>query len=164
MKNVEVLKLWNGIRNIDNRKSTKFSYVIMRNKNKLKETVDTLQILQIQKVEGQKEFEEERVELCRQFARKDERGRPIQVVVPGTNLKSFDIDDLDGFNEKMDEILLTERHQKYRENLRQRQVEFNELLLKDAGHFDFVKIPIEDLPDDLTTSEMEVIEHFLVET
>jgi hypothetical protein len=43
-------------------------------------------------------------------------------------------------------------------------VEFNELLLKDAGHFDFVKIPIEDLPDDLTTSEMEVIEHFLVET
>jgi len=165
MKNLEVLVLWERLSKINDRKNTKFSYLILRNKKIIKDTVEALMAIQIQKIEGQDSFDKDRMNLCRAYAKKDEKGNPTLVQFAGTKVKSFDIEDMEGFNADMHKLLTSNRHAEYRENLERKTKEFDELLQCEAAdHGQFAKISLDDLPDDLTIEELEVIEQFIEET
>jgi len=165
MKNIEVLMMRESLSKINNRKNTKFSYLILRNKKAIKDTVDALREVQLQKIEGQDAFDKDRMELCRKFSKKDEKGNPRFIQIPSISAKSFDIENIEQFNLEMAELLAAERHAGYRENLERKTKEFDGLLACDAvGIGCFAKIALTDLPNDLTVEELEVIEQFIEET
>lgn len=162
MKNKDVLRLWAGLNKLSNKNNTKFSFVIFRNKKKLKDVVEALKTVQLLKVDGQDEFERERIELCKKYANLDAKGDPIRVKVPNTNMESYQIDNIDEFNGEIEKLL--DRHSDYKERLRIKKEEINQLLEQEVQDLDLIKLSLEDLPTDLSESEIEMIEEIILET
>ena len=164
MKNKDVLKLWDGLSIITEHNNTMFNYVLLRNKRKMKDTIDVLKELQFRKnLEGHSEFEKDRLKLCIEHSRKDENGEPVLSQVPNTPVKTYDIADYVKFDEAVLKLLELPKHETYNRQVNKRHMDFEELLEKDAGEIDFIRISLVDLPPDLSTMELEAIELFVNE-
>jgi len=160
MKNKDVLKLWSGLNDLNNKANTKLSYVIMRNRGKIKDIIEALKNIEIKKLDGAAEFDKDRLELCSELAVRDADGNPVKVNI-GNGIKTFRIANQNEFDKRI--IPICKKHSVYLDNLEKKQGEFNTLLEEDAGEIDFMKIKIDDLPTDLTATQLEKIEVLLSE-
>jgi len=164
MKNRDILKIWDCLSIVGEHNNTMFNYVLLRNKRKMKDTVDVLKELQFHtKIDGHSEFEKDRLVLCVEHSHKNENGDPKMVAVPNTNIKTYDIADHEKFDEGVQKLLDSPKHDTYNKHVHKRHSEFEELLDKDAGEIDFIKISLVDLPSDLSTVELQAIELFVNE-
>ena len=158
MRNRDVLRVWGGLSKITDKKNTKFSFVVLRNKKLLKDVVESLKTIQVQKVDGYDDFNEDRLKLCEKYAEKDEHGQPIQVKQGGEFV--FKISNQKEFGDGI--LKLFDLHENYKENLKQKQKAFDKLQDEDVD-INLIKIDINELPSDLTESEISLIEEIIYE-
>ena len=106
MTNKSVLDLAEALEKVGNLKGEKFVYCVARNNNLLRPIL--------------KNYIEARKALQESFAKKDEKGEPILLDDKdqfGRPTKKYDIEDMKGFNEKLEELLKEETEVKlYRIN------------------------------------------------
>ena len=104
--NQKVLDLAEALEKVGNLKGEKFVYCVARNNNLLRPIL--------------KNYIEARKALQESFAKKDEKGEPILLDDKdqfGRPTKKYDIEDMKGFNEKLEELLKEETEVKlYRMN------------------------------------------------
>jgi len=70
----------------------------------LKENSKELLTINNIKVEGLKEYDEERLAICKEFSKKDEKGEPVLVTDEQTKRQSYDIEKKEEFETKMNEL------------------------------------------------------------
>jgi hypothetical protein len=146
MKNQEILSLYENLHQL-NLKGVKFSYAVAKNIALLKPEVESLQKA-IEQSEDFKKFEQERVELAKKHAKKNENGEPIE------EKGQYIIEDKEAF--KKDFTDLKEKNKEVVEAREEQIKEFNELLEKE-NEIKFHKISIKDVPEDITTVQMNQI-------
>lgn len=159
MKNRDILKLWHGLSKLHDKKNTKLSFSILRNKKLIKDIVESLKTVQLQPVEGQTEFEKDRLALCEKHAAKDEAGNAVKITENGQ--LAYKIEHTHEFSREL--LDLFNIHKIYRSNLEKKQEEFEKILDEEVS-VNLIKININDLPDDLTELEISSIEEILYET
>jgi hypothetical protein len=146
MKNQEILSLYENLHQL-NLKGVKFSYSVSKNIALLKPEIESLQKA-VEQSEDFKKFEQERIELAKKYAKENDSGEPVE-----ENGK-FILEDKEAF--KKDFADLKEKNKGVIEAREAQIKEFNELLEKE-NDIKFHKISIKDVPEDITTVQMNQI-------
>ena len=152
----KLFKLNNLLKAFKNVKSTKFAYIVVRNTKIIDEEVEVVKgLITLPPEHKSNEFETKRIELVKKWANKDEKGE--LVVVDG----HYDVSEesLEGFNKDFAE-LTTE----YAEALAEVEANNTKLqeLLKEEIDVELRTIKEENLPDDLSAEELDVLETIIV--
>lgn len=146
MKNQELLSLYENLHQL-NLKGVKFSFAVSKNIALLKPEIEALQKA-VEQSEDFKKFEQERIELAKKHAKKDEKGEPV------LKNNNYQLEDEDAF--KVEFESLKEKNKEVIEAREAQTKEFNELLEKE-NDIKFHKISIKDVPEDITTVQMNQI-------
>lgn len=153
MKNIDLFRIRQGLEKLSDRKGVRFAYIVVKNKKILD---DELEILRksIEPSENFSEFEQKRVELCETHAKKDENG---QSILDGGN---YVIETKEVFDKEM-----TKLREEFKDTLDERikQQEDYEKLLQQETDVELKKIKFEELPNDITASELEQIKELIEE-
>lgn len=147
MKNKEIVALHNNLKALKGLKGVKFNYAIARNISKLSTEIECLEKSKEQ-TDLYKEFEKERVELAKSFAKKNEKG--VEIIVE----KNYIILDQEAFDKSFEEL-----KEKHKEAVAEREAqlkEYIELLDKESTFIPF-KIKVELIPEEITTEQMNAI-------
>lgn len=152
MKYQEILNLNQALSAL-NLSGVKFAYAVSKNLSLLKTEIKALQDAQKPSAEYVA-YDKERIELCKKHAKKDEKGKPIFVN------NSFDIEDREAFD--ADLKALQEAHKEAVEAREQQIKDFNDLLEKEVK-LTLHKIKLSDVPEAITTKEMESIYEIIEE-
>ncbi|MFW6001835.1 MAG: hypothetical protein ACOCQD_00685 [archaeon] len=143
---INIYKSLDDISKSNQIKNVQFIYAIIRNKKLLEDEVNSIDGIDLSKIEGYGEFERERVELCHKYSLKDENNNPT--IQEGR----YTIDP-----RKQDEFIkeLRDLEEKYHDavNERKRQEEELEKLLNEEIKISLYPITIEMIPDDVLTSQ-----------
>lgn len=138
-------------------KGSIFAWMLSKNLNKLNKEVKS--ILEHQVVVPEfAEYEEARVELCKQFAVKDELGKPKVITAPDGK----SIFDLDQTNPEF-VTAITELREKHADSFVKQdeaQAEFRAFLLMESS-IEFQKINIKLVPTEITVELMSLVEEFI---
>jgi len=151
-----VYQLTNARRALDNvshYQGIEFAYAVFKNKqiidNKLLE-VEFIKNVTPEVVE----YEEQRVKICEDFAKKDDNGKPI------VEKELYVITDQETFRSKMVELF--EKYKPFIEE-RQQQIELFNQKMNVPANVEFVKIKKEQIPPEIKTArELEEIS-FMIE-
>lgn len=147
MKRLKLVELFQGLQEVKPLKGVKFSYGVVKNINIIKPEIEALQKSMEMSEEFQK-YEEERIALARKHATKDEKGMPM------TKANSFVIADMEAWKKDFDEL---NEVNKEIVSAREEQIkEYNKLLEEDIT-VELYKIKMEDVPQDITTGQLEGI-------
>ena len=144
---MEMLELWNGLPGLVNLRGFKLGYAVARTKAKLKVEVEAIE--EALKPDATfTEYEKKRLELCRQFAMKDERGEPL---VQGNQ---FVFQDRTEF-----EAQLVPVNEQYADAIKARteQLEGYTASLREPITVEVHQIGPEDVPDDVSVAQMDVL-------
>ena len=146
-KKNDLFTLNDAFESVSQLKGVKFAYVIAKNKNILKGEIDSLQE-SVKMSEQYLVYEKKRVELCRELARKDKDGKPMMIG------SKFDIEDKAAFDKTLKKL-----QDGYPAEIKERekQLENFEKLCKEEIKIDLHKMKQEDLPEDITPSQIEGI-------
>ena len=131
----------------------KFAYALAKNKNLVRSEVEILQKL-LQPNESLSKYEEERIELCKKYADKDEAGHPK---MSNTN---FVITDRVGFDKDFAEL-----REKYKIELDENDkkiAEINEILEQEL-EIELHHVSIKYCPSDLTPKQMDILFSIIVD-
>jgi len=138
-----------GVELVKDLKGVKFSFIMIKNKKKLLEEIQSLQKAAEPSGKG-KEYENARIELCHKYCDKDDRGRSV-MLDDGT---FSGVEDNPEFHREITE-LKKEMSEGYEE--RSKQVdEYNKMLDEEIA-FKFYQVDFEDIPSDITPAQMEMI-------
>ncbi len=157
MTRQEILVLFRGLNSLGNLTGVNFSYAVMRNMNRLKPEIEALE-KSLEPTEEYKKYDEERVELCKEQARKDEDGKPI-TVRDVNGQEKYDVDEITFAP------LLEALKEKYKDVVEARiaqEKEYNELL-KTETDVDLFKVKIENVPEAISTVQMYAISPIIEE-
>ncbi len=148
MKRSELFNLYNklqGLRSYNDNK--RFSYALIKNIKIIQEEIEKLNEI-IKPNDEFLKFEDERIQICNSHCVKDENGEPD---LDGDEFKIIDKD-------KFDESLkpLKEKHNTTL-NQRQQQIEKYNSMLDDNIEIELSKVGPDDLPDNITSNELEDI-------
>lgn len=147
MKNVELTRLLQGINAVDSLSGVRFAYAMSKNKKLITSEVETLEDA-IKYSDEFEAYEKDRIELCERHAEKDDKGKPKtsgdKYVM--ADQKKFD-KGLEALNEKNKEVI--ERRKKQGE-------EYGKLLEVESSYEPFM-VEFEDVPKDITVSQMDGI-------
>lgn len=145
----------NALDAVSNLKGVKFAFTILKNKkiieHKVEEEKDIFaKVLEMS--ERFKEFEEKRVSLCVKYSTKDENGNPI------TTNEQYDIVDKDAFKNEYIPLM-----DEYKDDLeaRNKQMQEYENLLDEEIEIEFKKVDFNDLPEDLTSKQLEELDFMI---
>lgn len=143
----EIVELYNNLHQIKNLKGSKFNYAIAKNINILKPEVEAIQETAKPR-ESFVEYDTARIELCKKHAKKDEQG---EAVMKGGD---FDIEDMKAFDKELKKLQET-----HKQALDDRETQMKELdaLLKEESPIELHKITLSDIPEDITTVQMNSI-------
>lgn len=144
MTKQEVLNLFNGLNKVGSLVGVKFAYGVSKNIAKLKLEVDALE-KSLEASEAYKTYDQLRIELCKEHAKKDTDDKPI---IKDNN---YVMESDDEFEAEF-EILKEENHVVIA--AREAQLEEYRDLLKTDVSVDLHKIKLEDVPAEITTAEM----------
>jgi len=158
MKNKELFTIFGAINNLSNIKSVKFAYCLSKNKktisDEIKHIQDSVEKLDEVNSKIEKEFEDKRIALVTEYADKDSNDQPI---IENNNYKITNISE---FNEKFAEL-----KKEYPEFLKKRQdiTDNNNKLLDEESELEFHKIKVDNLPDELSLNDLDLISEFIEE-
>lgn len=153
LKVVQILSLWNVINKIQDEKSklpAKFSYALVRTKKYIEPEITSFEEAQKPSAEYIA-FENERVDLCKKYAKKDESGQPVVL-----NGAKFDMveETLPEFDAKFLEL-----QEKYKDAIETRNAHIAKLneILDEEREVTIHQISESELPESIETSVLEVI-------
>jgi hypothetical protein len=153
MTNSKIIELYNGLLEITNLKGVKFSYAVAKNISILEKEVEVLRTT-TKESDDFKQYEKERIELCKKLSKKDEKGNPT--LVNGQyimeNKETFDAE-----FKTLGEVYKLELDN------RKAQLENFEKLLKVESTVELFKINIDQIPEDVTTAQMNVLYPLIIE-
>lgn len=147
----ELFELWHGLFLLANLKGFKLAYAVARTKAKLKPEIEALDEA-LKPDNAFQEYEKKRLNLCRKYARKDEFGEPI---VQGNQ---FVFENREEFEAQM--IPLDDEYVNAIE-VRKAQLEDYQKSLREPITVEVHQVSPDDLPQDLTVKEMEVLYLFI---
>ena len=98
--------------------------------------------------EGFIEFEKERIEVCERLAQKDENGDPLRVN------EEYIIEDQESFDKEVEK--LKENHKEALIKRDDQILTYNKRLDEDVS-FDLLKVDADDLPNEMTMTDIEDI-------
>jgi hypothetical protein len=152
---MDLMKLWvvlEDLLKID-KLNTQLAYAIYKNKKLLQDEVETIR--EIGKASpALVDFQTKRIELCKEFADKDEHKKPIIV---GTDYKI--ISRKQEFEEELK--LLTEDYKDVVSEQEAKNKEINEILKEDINGFAFRKIKLEWLPETISGAAIGVLDYII---
>ena len=129
--------------------NTKFAYALIKNLKKIDAEIGILNELKQANKTATLEYEKKRIDLCTKHAEKDEMGTPI---IENNNYKILDV----GTFTKELEDLRNVHSDDFDKQLKGEAEYIN--LLKEECDIDFYKMKPEDLPDNLTALQLEILE------
>jgi len=145
----EIFSLYNALQTLGDLKGVKFAYAIARNINICKPEVEALQ----EALKGSDEFlefEAKRVELAKEYSKKDENGKPL------SERGAFVMADEDKFNKKLEELKNSKEYKDVTK-IREEQVESWEKLLEEESSLKLYSVALESVPEELTVRQMTAI-------
>jgi len=155
MKRKDFGPTMNALDSVSELKGVKFAFAVLKNRKKLeaqleedKPIFETI----LTPSEGFKEYEDKRIELCEAHSEKDDEGKAL------TEGDKYKIIDLKQFNDELGAL-----SQEYEVSIadRKNQIEeYNELMEEDMS-IDFQTLGFDDLPEDLTESQLRSLEFML---
>ena len=145
----------NALDSVSDLKGVKFAFVVLKNRKKLEAQIEedkTIFEEILKPSEGFKEYEEKRISLCEASSEKDEDGKAK------TEGDRYLIVDMNKFNKDLSK--LTEEYQVSVDDRKNQIEEYNSLMEEDM-FIEFQKLGINDLPDELTESQLRTLEFML---
>ena len=146
----DLLLLWNTLNKLkydENQKQyIKFKYMVARNKLKLKPEIEIIQEL-VKLSPEFTEFNEKRVEICKEFSRKDENGEAILIN------NNYDIVDRKRFNETIE--TLKDKYKTIIQKEEEQSIEI-ESMLDENIDIEISKVIIEEVPGDLEQGIIDI--------
>lgn len=137
-----------ALANLGGLKGVKFSYGVAKNINIINQEIETFKKA-IEPTEDFTTFENERIELCKKHAKKDENNEPLL-----KDENRYDIVDEVAFNKELD--TLKEKHKKALDE-REQQLKDYANLLKEETTVTLHKIKLADVPEEITVAQLESI-------
>jgi len=134
-------------------KGVKFNYGILKNINKIKPEIESLQESSKPTPEFQ-EFEKKRVELAKECAKKDDKDKPV---IEGDQ---YQIEDRKAFDKKLDKM---REESKVTIDAREKQIEEYNKMLDEEVSIDLYKIKLDVIPEDITSEQMNSISEIIEE-
>jgi len=144
----EIFNLYNNIikcRYHDD--NSKFNYAVIKNLKLIEEQLKIIE-KEMKPTSDFMEFENVRIPLCEEHAKKDETGKPILIN------DDYQFEDMDKFLEAIKPL-----QEKYKDTLdnRQKQIDkYNKMLDEDID-IEFIKINKDELPEKISQKELESI-------
>jgi len=140
----EAIETYNVLSQLNDQKGLplKFEYGVVKLVNRLEKAVKPMQVLSEKKIEGQTEYNEERVKLLKLVADKDENGNPISKAT--ANGEEYQITDRALFINKL--AKLDKKHADTLKALADRQEALKELLDSLVEDFEPYIIHVKNLP------------------
>jgi len=152
----DLLVLNQNLNKLGNLSGVKFAYCVSRNLSLIKPEIESLQKI-VEPSEEYQKFDKERIEMVEKFAKKDEKGKAIQVN------NNYEIEE--GKQEELDKefgILKMEHQEAF--DAREKQIaEYNELL-KTELTIVLHKIALADVPQNITVQQMYGISDIVEES
>jgi Skp family chaperone for outer membrane proteins len=144
----EILDLEKSLNNVSALKGVKFAYAVARNLNIIKGEVEAIR-KSFQPSEEIIEFERERVELNEKYAEKDKDGKPLV-----ENNKYKGLEGNKEWKKKSEEL-----NKKYEKVIKEYQKQQEEYIksLEEEIDIELYRISLKDVPDDISTSQMNGI-------
>lgn len=155
----ETISLYNNLQKLGNLKGVKFAYARARNISLVKPEIEALEKA-LEASDEFKKYDEERVELAKEFAKKDEKGNPVKV----KNAQGQEI--FDGLENNPEwELAFEALKEENKEVLeaRDEQVKEQNELLKTASTLQLYKVALSDVPADISGTQMEWISEMVSE-
>ncbi len=153
MKRSELKGLHQKLEEVSNLPGIKFAYAVSKNKQSIKTELSLLQEMATAS-ENYLKYDNARIELCKKYAKKDEKGTPI------LKDNSYDIEDREAFDKEI-EMLQKENASVMDE--RETQMKELETFLDEEIEFELHKIKLEDVPQDITSIQMDGIINIIEE-
>lgn len=160
MKRQQMLTMVEQIRKLGETKNTKLALTLLKSINQLQELLQPVDDLQ-QKVNSTlgpklREYEAQRLDLCRSFAKTDDNG--IHIIITENEVDQYDISDKDAFNKALDALRLEYKTEFDAHKDFQKQIVG---LLNEDMNIDSLKINVDDLPIDMSLLDLEPIQGLL---
>lgn len=143
MTNKDKIKLYGALLGL-NVKGVKFNYAVAKNISILEKEVESLKA-SLKTTQEYDKYDEQRVELAKKHAEKDENGEAI------IKDKSYYIKDSEKFEKEFDK--LKKEYSKVVEEREKQIADYNKLLDEDST-IELHKIAKDDLPEELTTQQL----------
>ena len=136
-------------------KGVKFAFNVLKNRKKLEAQVEEDKPIFeeiLKPSDGFQEYEKKRITLCETSSEKDDDGKAI---TEGDRYKILDMNKFNGD--------LTNLSEEYKESVedRKKQIEEYNTLMEENMSIDFQKLNFDDLPEELTESQLQTIEFML---
>jgi esterase/lipase len=154
MKKFELLRINDSLIKAMNYKNHEFAYAVFKNKQMIEEFLQELDFFN-NVPPRYVEYENRRVELCKQTCRKDENGMDV------VNNGRYEIQDQETFKTQMEKF-----HEEYKDEIviRDQQVEqLNLILQEETVSPEFIKVKKGDLPVDIQTASELYEFSFMIE-
>ncbi len=153
MKKQKIIELYQALNSLGNLSGVKFSYAVVRNINILKPEIEALQEV-IKPSEEFTKYEQERIELAKEHSKKDDKGEPM------SENNKFILEDEKKFEKEFEK--LKEKNKKVFDD-RQKQIDEYITLLETESSMELFKIDISDVPEGITTQQMNSIYELIEE-
>ena len=151
MNKKELLEFQEGLKAVSNLKGVKFAYAVSKNFNKIQPEIKSITDAGKPAEEFVK-YDKERILLCEKFCKRNAEGNPV--IVSG----GYQMEDKEGFDKKLE--ALKKKHKKAND-AREKQVESYEKFLEEEVVIEIHKVKIEDLPEDLTATQIDSIKEMI---
>lgn len=158
MKRKDYIALFGNLKKLGGLKGVKFAYAVEKNKNLLKQEVESVQEA-IKPLENFQEYDAKRMKLAEQYAEKDEKGK-AKTRKLDNGVEEYVITDLDAFNKDFE--ALKEENKSVLEE-RDAQIDEGNRLLDEEITIELYKIKLADVPEDITGEQMETVYQIIEE-
>lgn len=151
----DVIELYNGLKGVSKFPGVKFAYTIARNLEVLKPEVNSL-MKAVAHSEDYKKYDQERIELAKKHAKKDEHNRPMMT----DDQKNYILEDENDFEKDFKDLNLKNKKVV---DAREKQIKEYNSLLETEISLKLVKISTTLLPESITGELVEAIFPILIE-
>jgi len=150
MTNSKLVDLYRALSELKGLKGVKFNYGISKNFAILDSELNSIKA-GLEVSDEYKLYDEKRVELCKEYSKKNESGEPMIALDQATNTTKYIIANQTGFDAALAEL---NKENKEIVDARTKQIEdFNQFLEKEST-IALYKIKLEDVSPDITTEQM----------
>jgi hypothetical protein len=159
----KVMEAFNELKRIEDLPaSAEFSYAAMKNYKLCEAEAETIQNFASKAIEGGEVYLLERTKIASKYAKKDQNDVPMTEALPnGMQRYIFDSDEMQ--QKFVEETLeLDKKHSEYINKVKKRQTELEKLLKKEI-EVDFLKVPFETFPNQITPRQLRILEFMIRE-
>lgn len=152
MKNKDLFRILEGIKLCAGLRGAKFSHALSKNKAHLESEIKYL-LKGLKPTKEYEPYEKKRTELCMKYCKKDKNGNPLIV----REAYSFDIEDRKKFDIELVKLNEIDEYKDVVNKRDQQTKDYEKHLEDDVVNFDFHKLSIESIPNDITVKQMDMI-------